>query len=104
MMNEFNGPLGQPDPTGMSDPMLSPGMTNGPAEPMMGTQPGMSMEKPKGGESKFRQIYDDFMKKLKNRKPAKVRKIMDIFNKDAQEVLNGPGSSEAGAPPLGAAP
>lgn len=51
---EFNGPLGQPDPSGISKPLLMPRLPM-PADPTMGTQPGMSMKQPTIDH------YDQFM-------------------------------------------
>lgn len=45
ILMEFNGPVGQPDPSGVSSPSLKPRFPSL-SKPTMGTQPGMSMQLP----------------------------------------------------------
>lgn len=73
---EFNGPVGQPDPSGVSSPALQPRFPR-PAAPKMGTQPGMSMEKSSISP------YDTFMQSLQGKHP---NEIMQTFNKLQQDM------------------
>jgi hypothetical protein len=70
LLREFNGPMGQPDPAGVSEPVLAPGMA-GPAEPRMGTRPGMSAQSPE-----FDQIYAAFLHALKGKPPLEQADII----------------------------
>ena len=73
---EFNGLQGQPDPNGISAPVLHP-VNGGPATPMMGTQPGMSMQ---GGD--FKQIYDQFLSYMRQKSPTQQKQVVEQIQKE----------------------
>lgn len=78
----------------------------------MGTQPGMMYpqsdeEEDEDKPSHFRQLYDDFLAKLREKSPKKAKKIADIVQQDVAEILAQKGEvsngeqDETGTPPLG---
>ncbi len=92
LYREFNGPLGQPDPAGVSEPVLPPG-NPGPAQPMMGTQPGMSMEQP--------DIYQQFVQYLQTKTANQIMQIMSQLHKDVGMATQG-GNNDLPPPIRGA--
>ena len=88
LYREFAGPGGQPDPSGVD---AMPPMA-GPSAPTMGTQPGMTFQD--GGETEFRQVYDDFLERLRKKSPKKAKKIWEIVRRDVTEILSQKGVSD----------
>ena len=77
---EFNGPMGQPDPSGVSSPSLKPRLPM-PSRPTMGTQPGMSMELPKSDP------YQNFIDYLGSISPEQLDQTMQKLEQDLQIIL-----------------
>lgn len=73
---EFNGPLGQPDPSGVSQPMLTP-RTPMPPTPTMGTRPGMSSQAPQ-----FEQVKDLFISLLKKQPKNEQQKVIEEIQQE----------------------
>lgn len=78
LLVEFNGPLGQPDPTGISSPRLAPRFPM-PANPTMGTQPGMSMQA-QGNQ------YGQFVSWVRKLPPAEVAKVFSNLMRDMSSM------------------
>lgn len=76
---EFNGPLGQPDPSGVSSPVLSPGTAGGPVTPDVLPQPGMTMQQ---GQPDFMTVYHQFVTLLQQKTANQQMSILDQLQKD----------------------
>lgn len=78
---EFNGPAGQPDPSGISSPSLKPRFPSAPVS-TMGTQPGMSMQMPKSNP------YQDFVNHLSGLNANDIGQIMQQLKQEVQAILH----------------
>ncbi len=83
IMLEFNGPVGQPDPSGVSSPSLLPRVSM-PANPTMGTQPGMSMQQLKTDP------YSTFMRSLQSMNSNQIRQISTRLQRDLAWLMQKP--------------
>lgn len=80
VLNEFNGPHGQPDPSGVSTPSLSPRLPM-PATPTSGTQPGMSFQSP-ALDSLFNQFFHALQQQPKRIQREMVERLGEELGVD----------------------
>lgn len=75
---EFNGPVGQPDPTGVSTPVAAPRPS--PSTPAASTQPGMAVSQ--GKHPTFDQSYQQFLSGLKLKPAGQQSQVLQQLQRE----------------------